>query len=130
MKRIIVVIIIFATLLGAAVFETVYSTRLYSDIHEGLVKVSDSIDQNRENLDNPETLELMEKVMNRWNKSRNLMFSFGNTTLLRGIDERLVTLDTMIKINHKDDAPVAVATAKMMIKAVLNDTHPVLTNLF
>jgi len=130
MKRIIIVIIIFSTLLGVAAFESVYSTRLYTDVHQGLTKVSDSIDRHRENLDNPETLELMEKVMHRWNKGREIMFMFGNTTLLRSIDERLITLDTMIKINHKDDAPVAVATAKLLIKAVLNDTHPVITNLF
>ncbi|MCL2556782.1 MAG: hypothetical protein FWE03_07215 [Firmicutes bacterium] len=130
MKRIIIVIIIFSALLSIATFEIVYSTSLYTDIHQGLVLVSDSIDKNRENLDNPETIELMQNVMQRWNKGKELLFMFGNTTLLRSVDDRLVTLNIMIQINHKDDAPVAVASAKSLILAVLNDTHPVPTNLF
>ena len=130
MKRIIIVIIIFSALLGLATFEIIYSTRLYTDIHEGLIKVSDSIDRHSENLDNPETLNLMEKVMDRWKNGKEILFMFGNTTLLRSVDDRLVTLDIMLKINHKDDAPVAVANAKALIRAILNDTHPVPTNLF
>jgi len=117
-------------LIAVSTFEIVYSTRLFSDIHSGLIEVSNSIDQHREELDNEETIALMQNVMHRWEKGKEILFMFGNTTLLRSIDDRLVTLDTMIKINHKDDAPVAVASAKSLVRAVLNDTHPVPTNLF
>jgi len=130
MKKIIIISLIFSALLGVAIFEMLYTTRLYTDIHEGLIKVSDSIEKNEDNLNNPETMQLMKNVMDRWNRGKEILFSFGNTTLLRSVDERLITLDVMIKINHPDDAPIAAATAKALIKAIINDTHPVPTNLF
>ncbi|MCL2821992.1 MAG: DUF4363 family protein [Firmicutes bacterium] len=129
MKRIIFVLTIFALVVSIGVFELHYSTSAYKQIYNGLEKVSISIDQNKGNLDNQETIELMESVLNRWNKSKNVLFMFGHTTLLRSIDERLVSLDVMIKTNHKDDAPVFAATTKALIRAVLNDTHPNATNL-
>lgn len=130
MKRIIIITIIFSALLSVAVFEMIYTTRIYTDIHNGLIAVSDSIEQHQDNLNNPETMQLMDKVMKRWSRGKELLFSFGNTTLLRSVDERLITLDIMIKTNHPDDAPIAVATAKALVKAIINDTHPVPTNLF
>jgi len=130
MKKLIVISIIFSAVVGLAVFEMVYSTRLYNDLHDGLIAVSNSIAENKDNLDNPETVKLMNDVMKRWRGSKELLFMLGNTTLLRSVDEHLIILEVMIQTNHPDDAPIAAATAKALIRAVLNDTHPVPSNLF
>lgn len=116
---------------GFAVWEIVFSTNLFKHIYSDLQTVEQSMEANEETgLDNPQTIAEMDKVIKRWEKNKEILFCFGNTTLMRGVDEKLVALDTMIKKDHKDDAFVTLALAKSLIKAVMNDTHPVPTNLF
>ena len=131
MKRVIIISVIFALFLSLAAFELVFSTKLYTDLKNNLIELSIEMEkkENKEDKNSEKALSIMDQTIERWNEGKKVVFLFGNTTLLRSVDDRLLTLNAVVKSHHPDDFPVALASAKGIISAVLNDTHPNLTNL-
>lgn len=130
MKKMIIISIIFAMVLGAAIWEVVYSTTLFTQLEDGLLRVKENIYLSDDNIANAETLSAMDEVAEKWKKGREIVFCIGNHNTLRALDEKITSLEIMIKINHADDAKVTAETALNFVRAVLNDTHPVPSNLF
>ncbi|MBR2970543.1 MAG: DUF4363 family protein [Clostridia bacterium] len=128
MKKVIVISIIFAVILGAGIAEVLYTTRVYSDIYDGLIAVQNSIDRH-EDVYNDETVTLMHETADIWERNKEVLFCLGNHNILRNVDEKLSSLKAMIDINYTDDAKVMVQTALGLIEAIQNDSVPNLTNL-
>lgn len=129
MKKLIIISIIFALMLGGAIWEIFYTTNVYSDIYDGLIAVQKSMDEH-EDVYNEETLRLTDEVVDIWEKNKEILFCFGNHNVLRMIDEKLESLKAMVNINYTDDAKIMVAVSIGLIEAVQNDTVPNATNLF
>lgn len=130
MKKVVIISIIFALTIGVSIWEIVYSTRLFKDLEYRLEKLEESVYASGEEINNADTLALMDKVLDRWEKSREIMFCLNNHNVLRALDEKIHSLKIMIKINFVDDAKVMLESALLLVRAVYNDTHPVITNLF
>lgn len=129
MKKLIIISIIFALMLGGAIWEIFYTTNVYSDVYDGLIAVQKSMDEH-EDVYNEETLRLTDEVIGIWEKNKEILFCFGNHNVLRMIDEKLESLKAMVNINYTDDAKIMVAVSIGLIEAVQNDTVPNATNLF
>lgn len=129
MKKLIVISIIFALTLGGSIAEIFYTTHVYSDIYDGLIKVQESIDRH-EDVYNEETVSLTEEAVGIWNKNKEWLFCLGNHNVLRTVDEKLQSLKAMVNINYTDDAKVMLQVSLSLIKAIQNDTVPNITNLF
>lgn len=130
MKKTVIISVIFAVILGISILEMVYSTSFYRQLEEGLLELKQSIYLNDEDISVAETLSVMDSVAEKWKKGREIVFCFGNHNTLRALDEKIVSLEAMVKINYADDAKVMAETALNLVRAVLNDTHPVPSNLF
>lgn len=129
MKKLIIISIVFALVIGAGVFETLYTSAVYNDIYDGLTKVEQSIEKH-EDAYNAETVKLIDETVDIWEKNKEIFFCLGNHNVLRAVDEKLSSLKAMININYTDDAKVAIEVALGLIEAIRNDAVPNLTNLF
>lgn len=129
MKKLIIISIVFALVIGAGVFETLYTSAVYNDIYDGLTKVEQSIEKH-EDAYNAETVKLIDETVDIWEKNKEILFCLGNHNVLRAVDEKLSSLKAMININYTDDAKVAIEVALGLIEAIRNDAVPNLTNLF
>ncbi|MCL2675388.1 MAG: hypothetical protein FWE84_02200 [Firmicutes bacterium] len=130
MKKVIIISLVFAAVLGAGTWEIAYSTRLFTQLEDGLILVKQSIYASGEDIANAETLFAMDRVSEKWKKGREVVFCLGNHNAFRALDEKIISLEVMVKINHADDAKVMTETALNLVRAVMNDTHPVMSNLF
>ncbi|MBR2967350.1 MAG: DUF4363 family protein [Clostridia bacterium] len=129
MKKLIIISIVFALVIGAGVFETLYTFDVYSDIYDGLTKVQQSIDKH-EDVYNEETVKLIDDTVDIWEKNKEILFCLGNHNVLRTVDEKLSSLKVMININYTDDAKVMIEVTLGLIDAIRNDAVPNPTNLF
>ena len=129
MKKLIAISIIFALVLGGAIAEIVFTTKVYDDIYDGLIEIRSSMEKHEDVL-NPETQSLTEQTVDIWNKNKEWLFCFGNHNVLRTVDEKLVSLKAMVDINYTDDAKVMLKVCLSLVDAIRNDTVPNLTNMF
>ncbi|MBQ4049560.1 MAG: DUF4363 family protein [Clostridia bacterium] len=129
-KKLVVISLAMAVIIGFAVWEMIFTTRLYSEILDGLYEIDRIVGDAPESVDGVEVRELSDKIMDRWNGAKNTLFCLGNHTILRLVDEKLVVLSATIKSNDTTTAPAAIKSAISLVKAVSNDDLPVPTNLF
>lgn len=129
MKKLIIASVIFAAMLSLAIWESAYSTKLYNDLYDGLEAVELSMELHEDNIANPDTAGKMEAVLTRWQNAKEVLFCLGNHNTLRAVDEKLVSLNRMVEINYADDAAVIIEVTKSLLRALDNDTQPVLTNI-
>ena len=129
MKKLIIISIIFALMLGGGIWEIVYTTHVYGDIYDGLIKVQKSIDEH-EDVKNEETVRLTHEAVDIWEKNKEVLFCFGNHNILRTVDEKLESLRAMVDINYTDDAKIMLAVSLSLIEAIQNDNVPNATNMF
>ncbi len=129
MKKLIIVSVIFALMIGGAVWEILYTSSVYEQIYRGLSAVEESIDKHEDVL-NEETVALTDEAVEIWEKNKNTLFCLGNHNVLRTVDEKLVSLKAMVHINYTDDAKVMLQVALELVDAIRNDAVPDITNLF
>ncbi len=129
MKKLIVISIVFAAMIGCSLWEIFFTTSVYTDIYDGLTEVQQSMDRH-EDVFNEETVALTKKAVGIWEKNKEILFCFGNHNVLRMVDEKLESLKAMVNINYTDDAKVNVCISLSLIEAIRNDTVPNLTNMF
>ena len=128
MKKLIVISVVFALMIAASIWEIVYTSDVYGYMLKELTAVEETMFL-YESTDNDETRAHMDNVMDKWEGSKEILFCLGNHTILRAVDEKLVSLKTMVNIDYLDDAKVIVGNAISLVEAISNDAHPVLTNL-
>lgn len=128
-KKLIVISVIFAVLIGGSIWEIAYTTSTYKEIYDGLIKVEESFNLH-EDVRNEQSLELMNAVYNKWINNKETLFCLGNHNILRMIDEKIVSLKAMVDTNYTDDAKIILQVTISLIKAVENDAVPNPTNMF
>lgn len=129
MKRLLIILGVFAVMIGFAVWEVVATGKFYRESLSLLNELEDSFAVYEETLDDPENLRALEKVERQWNKGRRLVLGFGNHTTIRNIDERIVSLGTYTRENEYADAMSNLKLAQKFIEELLGDVYPNLTNL-
>lgn len=148
MKKLIIALAVFLVMIGAAVFEIVYTTNTFdrlsqlseetnrrfvvcADIKrqqdkEGQSAASEAALTTAEGQAN----ESLEAVQTYWAKNRTLALVLGNHTIVKSVEEKLTSLQQQTQIQAWEDASVLSAVLKAYFDDLKDDNHITLTNLF
>ena len=130
MKKFICVIVILAIMLGAGVAEIIMTSSLFKDINAQLFEVRNTLQENKEDISSSDVGEMMKKIMDKWNKSKNYALMCSNHTVIRTLDEKLVSLNAYIECGEYPDAHAYCEISIALSEDLIDETYPVLTNLF
>lgn len=128
MKKLLVILGFFAVMMGFAVWEIVATAKFYKETVSILGELEQSFAQ-EEALDDPQTLQVLEKLETHWNDGRNMILMFGNHTVVRNADERITALGEFTRQNERSDAMVSLRQAQRYINDLMRDVYPGVTNL-
>ncbi len=129
MKKLIVILVVFAVLVGGIIGEMIYENKLYNGLQSDLEKIAVSIERNEEHVDNPETVELCEKLVKKWEKGKRIVLMLQNHNTVRMLDDKIVSLESVVKSDNYNDAVIFVSSAINFIDDVLLDGMPYLSNI-
>lgn len=129
MKRLLVILGVFAVMIGFAVFEIVATGKFYRETLALLSEAEESFAVHEEALDDPENIRVVEKVERKWKSGRRLLLGFGNHATIRNIDERIVSMGAYARENEYPDALCNLKLARQFIDELEKDLVPNLTNL-
>ena len=129
MKKFLVIFGLFAVIMGIAVWELVATTRFYRETVQLLSEVETSMEAYSEQLDDPEHIKVLEKLESHWESGRSLIMMFGNHSVVRNAEERIVALGEFTRQNELSDAMVSLRQAQRYIADVMRDVVPDFINL-
>lgn len=130
MKKVIVILIAFALMIGAMVGEIVYVNKFYNGLQSDLEKIAVSIDDNEEHVDNPQTVALCNTVQKKWEKGKRALLMLQNHNTVRNLDDKIISLGAVVRSDNYNDAVIFVRSAINYIDDVLLDSIPYLSNIF
>lgn len=130
MKKVVVILIVFALMLGAMIGEIVYVNKFYNDVQSDLEVIAVSIDANEQHVDNATTVELCEKLVKKWEGGKRVLLTLQNHNTVRNLDDKIVSLLSVVKSDNYNDAVIFVQSAINYIDDVLLDSIPYLSNIF
>ncbi len=129
MKRLWIILAVFAVMMGIATYEAVATRKFYGEMLQNLDALEASFAAHEDSLDDPENLAVLERVEKKWLGSKRLTLTFGNHTAIRNVDERIVSLGSYTRQNEYADAINCLKLAKQFITELKDDALPGLTNL-
>ena len=130
MKKFISIIVILAVILGAGIAEITLSSGLFKELNAQLLEVNASLKVNEQNPANADTAAKMDSVMEKWEKSKKLALMFSNHSIMRSLDEKLVSLKSWIECGGYEDARALCEVSIELTEDLIDETYPVITNLF
>lgn len=130
MKKVICISVILALTIGAGIAEIVLSSNMFKELNADLIALSESIEANEENVANDETIGKASAVLNKWNKGKNFALMLTNHTIMRGLDEKLVSLLSWVESGGYDDAKALCEVSIALTEDLIDETYPILSNLF
>ncbi len=128
-KRLVVILILFAVMMGFAAGELVYTTKFYSVQYEKLTYLKECFDADPKNLDNASSKAAYEDAFSHWEKGKRYVMMLGNHNAVKFVDEKYVSLRELIRLNQESDAYVALTTSLNYIEDLKQDNYPLLPNL-
>ncbi|MCM1367223.1 MAG: DUF4363 family protein [Roseburia sp.] len=129
MKKVIIILVVFAVLVGGMIGEIVFVNSFYNGLQTELEAVAESIELNEDNLDNPQTVEMCDDLLKKWEKGKNVLLMLQNHNTVRNLDEKIVSLAAVVKSDNYNDAVIFVRSAINYIDDVLLDSIPYLSNI-
>ena len=129
MKKLIIIVSVFAVLLAGMICEMVFVNDYYSKLQLDLEKVKESIDLYREDLDNETTVSLCENVAKKWEDGKKWLLLIQNHNTVRNFDDKIVSLVEVVKSGNYNDAVIFVNSAINYIDDVLLDSIPFISNI-
>ena len=130
MKKVICISVILALTIGAGIAEIVLSSNMFKELNLDLIALSESIEANEENVANDETIGKANAVLNKWNKGKNFALMLTNHSIMRGLDEKLVSLLSWVESGGYDDAKALCEVSIALTEDLIDETYPILSNLF
>lgn len=130
MKKVVVILIVFALMLGAMIGEIVYVNKFYNELQADLEAVSVSIEANEEHVDNAQTGAMCDKLVKKWEKGKRTLLMLQNHNTVRNLDDKIISLQKVVKSDNYNDAVIFVHSAINYIDDVLLDSIPYLSNIF
>jgi len=128
-KKIVVILVVFAVMVAAMVCEITYVNKFYNSLQVELEQIAVSIENNEEKVDNAETVELCEKLTRKWEKGKRLLLTIQNHNTVRNLDDKIISLKAVVQSDNYNDAVIFVYSAINYIDDVLLDSIPYLSNL-
>ncbi|MDE6397709.1 MAG: DUF4363 family protein [Clostridiales bacterium] len=128
MKKLWIILGFFAVMAGLAVWEIVATTSFYKKTNALLYVLEQRFEQVEE-VDDPIALAALDELETHWKSGKKLVRTFGNHTVARGADERMVALGEFTRQNERSDAMVSLRQAQAYIRDLMHDLYPTFTNL-
>ena len=129
MKKIILMLSLFAAILTFAAVDLWYTTSFYTKTHDNLVVVSESININQDKLDNPETVFLTQKANDEWESGKRRLMMLVNHNVIRLVDEKFVSLLEQVKSDNYVDAVVTANVLISYVKDLREENYPYIRNI-
>lgn len=129
MKKVAVILAVFAVMLVAMICEIVFVNKFYNGIQSDLETIAKSIDENEQNVDNDETAALCDALLAKWEKGKKVLLTIQNHNTVRNFDDKIVSLAAVVKSDNFNDAVIFVRSAINYIDDVLLDSIPYLSNI-
>ena len=129
MKKIIIMLSIFAVMLSFAAIDLWYTSTYYARALDYLMAADESIQANKEHLDNPETIRLCDEANEMWERGKRNLMMLVNHNVVRYVDEKFVGLLEQVRCNNKDDACVTVKVLISYIKDLREENYPLPRNI-
>lgn len=129
MKKVIVILAVFALMVGAMIGELVYVNNFYNSMQADLEVISKSIDENEEHVGNAETVGLCDELVEKWEKGKRVLLILQNHNTVRNFDDKILSLHAVVKSDNYNDAVIFVGSAINYIDDVLLDSVPYLSNI-
>ncbi len=129
MKRLIIILCLFVTVLGAGIAEFVYADSFFDKAITKLEYFADSLYQNKEQTDNPETIERVEQFEKYWQKHENNLMLFINHATVRSIQEKISMLVEYTRVNSNKDVCACYLQVRDVLKDVAEENSFRLFNL-
>ena len=130
MKKVVVILVVFALMLGAMIGEIVYVNKFYNGLQSDLEAIAVSIEANEEHVDNAETVAMCDKLVKKWEKGKRTLLMLQNHNTVRNLDDKVISLQKVVKSDNYNDAVIFVHSAINYIDDVLLDSIPYLSNIF
>lgn len=130
MKKLIVILIVFALMAVAMTAEIVFVDKYYSSLQTELEAISDEIELNKEHIATDRLIDLCEKTTDRWEKRKKWLLMLQNHNTVRGMDDKLISLTSVVKSDNYNDAVIFANSAINYVDDILLDSIPYLSNLF
>ena len=129
MKKAIIILSVFAVMVGAMIAELIFVNKFYNSLQAELEVVAESIELNESNVSNAETVALCEKVAVKWEKGKRTLLMLQNHNTVRNLDEKIVSLMEVVRSDNYNDAVIFAQSAINFVDDILLDSMPYLTNL-
>lgn len=127
-KRLIIILSMFALIMCGAVFEMVYSNNFLSDSLSQIDALEQSMILNEGNLNNPETLAAVKVVEDHWKKGEKIILMISHHTIIRNACERVVALGECVRQNQFADSMVNLKQSRHYIEDLQEDNSISITN--
>jgi len=128
-KKILLTLALMVIIFGLAGLDLWYTTKHYTKTYDNLVVLSQSIDNNKDNLANPCTIALAQKTNDEWEKGKHGLMMLVNHNVIRLVDEKFVSLLVQVKTDNYIDATVTANSLISYIKDLRQENYPLLRNI-
>lgn len=129
MKKVIVIVVVFLIMIGGMIGEITYVNKFYNGLQADLEAIARSIDENEEHVQNPQTEQLCDAMLKKWEKGKRALLMLQNHNTVRNLDDKLVSLAAVVGSDNYNDAVIFVQSAINYIDDVLLDSVPFLSNI-
>ncbi len=129
MKKVIVIVVVFLIMIGGMIGEITYVNKFYNGLQADLEAIAQSIDENEEHVQNPQTEQLCAAMLKKWEKGKRALLMLQNHNTVRNLDDKLVSLAAVVGSDNYNDAVIFVQSAINYIDDVLLDSVPFLSNI-
>ncbi len=129
MKKVVIILIVFALMIGGMVGEIVFVNKFYNGLQSDLNQVAKSIEANEEHVNNDQTVALCSALVKKWEKGKRTLLTLQNHNTVRNLDDKIVSLQYVVQSDNYNDAVIFVYSAINYIDDVLLDSMPYLSNL-
>ena len=129
MKKVIVIVVVFLIMIGGMIGEITYVNKFYNGLQADLEAIAQSIDENEEHVQNPQTEQLCDAMLKKWEKCKRALLMLQNHNTVRNLDDKLVSLAAVVGSDNYNDAVIFVQSAINYIDDVLLDSVPFLSNI-
>lgn len=130
MKKFICVIILLAVTLGLGVAETVYSSNLYKELNTRLVAINEDLVKANDSGDFTAAGKKTDEIIDLWEKNKKFSLMITNHSTIRVLDEKFVSLKAWIECEGYEDAKALCEVSIALTEDMIDETYPVLGNLF
>ena len=130
MKKLIIISFLMASLLAVSIFEIIKSTSVFTTMSNDLVILRESVQENEHAPDNEQTVALANELMNKWSEDKRFLLVFNNHSTVRLLDEKIVAMHSSVIHGKFNESMEYSATALSLCRDLIDETHPIIANLF